>query len=207
MATQEEPQAEPAREIITIITGDAMPLVLDAAQARLWLTSSFAPDWFKDSAHEAESSGRDARRREIIFAVCCAESYLLEWVRDQVLNQDFERLDIYFPLGDQRPVREKWKEVPKRLQGDDLIRAVPDYGREFWADFVQLVKYRNGLLHARASRPDSPDLSQTARPEPNAEDLGSMQARWATSVVATLIRELHSVTGTVPPAWLDWPRK
>ncbi len=41
----------------------------------IWLTYRFAPEWFEDAIHEAQN-GKDhhARRREIIFAVCAAES-------------------------------------------------------------------------------------------------------------------------------------
>ena len=41
----------------------------------IWLNYSFAPEWFNDALTEART-GKDhhARRREILFAVCCAES-------------------------------------------------------------------------------------------------------------------------------------
>ena len=67
----------------------------------IWQTYSFAPEWFADALHEAGQTGNHhARRREIIFAVCFAESYLVEWVRDEVLNRDFNLLNQYFPPGE-----------------------------------------------------------------------------------------------------------
>jgi hypothetical protein len=148
----------------------------------IWLAAVFAPKWFDDAAHEAASVGPDARRREIVFAVCFAESYLLEWVRRDVLK-DLRRLDDYFPPGDRRSVTDRWKEVPKQLHQDGLTRGHPDYGQRFWADFMRLVDYRHGLVHGRASRPDKDDLPEKAKPVPAPGDLDAMpQGRGALRV-------------------------
>jgi hypothetical protein len=201
MATEEEPERR------KILGADTVSFGVDDGETRLWLASTFAPDWFKDSAHEAASSGRDARRREIIFAVCCAESYLLEWVRDEALNQDFARLEKYFKLGDGHGVRKKWKEVPKQLHTDRLVAGHPDYGKPFWQSFDRLVDYRNGLVHAGASRPDSNVLApeDKAKPEPTPHDLEAMPQGWPTRVVVALVRELHASVGTTSPTWLVDP--
>jgi rubredoxin len=75
----------------------ALPLPVVFGIATVWLSYSFAPEWFADALHEARAGGdHHARRREILFSVCCAESYILEWVRDQVLNRQFDRLNKYF---------------------------------------------------------------------------------------------------------------
>jgi hypothetical protein len=45
----------------------------------------FARDWYGDACREAETTfARDlqARRREVVCAACCAESYLVEWTWD-----------------------------------------------------------------------------------------------------------------------------
>lgn len=63
----------------------------------VWNIATFAPEWYADALREALLSGRDARRREIVFAVCCAESYLIEWVRDHVLNKQYNELEKFFP--------------------------------------------------------------------------------------------------------------
>ncbi len=47
--------------------------------------SHYAPDWFADATREAVASTQGdghSRRREIVFAVHCAESYLVEWAGD-----------------------------------------------------------------------------------------------------------------------------
>ena len=65
-------------------------MVIAEGTVELWATASFARAWFSDALEEAGVvNDSDARRREIVFAVCFAESYLLEWVRDVVLSRDF----------------------------------------------------------------------------------------------------------------------
>jgi hypothetical protein len=66
---------------------------------KLWTSSSWARDWFEDALSAAKEAGRHARRRETLFAVCCAESYLFEWVRDEVLKGKYDELAKYFPPG------------------------------------------------------------------------------------------------------------
>ena len=64
----------------------------------LWKFASFSKDWFGDALREAgDMNSMDARRREIVFAVCIAENYLFEWVRDDVLHREFRLVDHYFP--------------------------------------------------------------------------------------------------------------
>jgi hypothetical protein len=68
-----------------IIAPEAATVVSSVGIPTVWLSYSFAAEWFNDALTEARA-GKDhhARRREILFAVCCAESYLVEWIRDQV---------------------------------------------------------------------------------------------------------------------------
>ena len=61
-----------------------------------WLHASFASKWFGDAHREAALEGGDARRREILLAVCFVESYLLEWTRDEALRRDYRALSRYF---------------------------------------------------------------------------------------------------------------
>jgi hypothetical protein len=154
---------------------------------------------------EAVQSGGDARRREILFAVCFAETYLVEWVRDEVLQRKFDGLKGYFPLDDDRGVIRRWKEVPKLLCAQKLIPAPPDYGRRIWRDFTELVDYRNGLVHADASRPQADHTPPEAVPSPNPDDLHQMAPGWPTRAVVALVRELHAKAATDPPKWLVDP--
>jgi hypothetical protein len=188
------------------LTGGRIQSVASLGGGTLWLTYSVAPEWLQDALREART-GNDhhARRREIVFAVCFAESYLVEWVRDEVLNRNFQRLTRYFPSGQIQSVIEKWKEVPKQLKRDGLIPAVPDLGQPYWQDWVNLVEIRNGLVHARSSRPETSLQPAKEKPFPSKGDLDQLPAGWATKVVITLVKRLHEAIGTTTPAWLVEP--
>ena len=168
-----------------------------------WISYNFASDWYADAKNETKNSNHHARRREILFSVACAESYLLEWARDQILKRDHPSLDRYFPPGNNRPIAEKWKDVPKQLKDHGLIHSVPNLGGgSAWGDFLRLVEFRNGLLHARASRPETPGLSASSLPVPSMDQLRSLSPGWACGVVSRLIQELNAAAGTNPPDWI-----
>jgi hypothetical protein len=143
-----------------------------------------------------------------VFAVCAIESYLVEWVRDEVLkivNSDYKRLTEYFTNQESYdPILERWKKVTKRLVEKGAIPAQPDFTQHYWKEFSDLVKFRNGLIHGGASWPDSnsiPDKRKRARP--TNEELVKMDQGWAVGVVAEVIRQLHLAVGTPTPPWLD----
>ena len=58
---------------------------LTLGTSTIWQAYSWARDWFDDAFNETRVSDHRSRRREILFSVCFAESYLFEWVRDEVL--------------------------------------------------------------------------------------------------------------------------
>ncbi len=121
-------------------------LAVSGGAPEVWVHSSFARHWFEDALREARTgTDYNARRREIVFAVCFIESYLFEWVRDEALKRDFKRLRDYLPATDKRGIRERWKEVIKQLGKDGLLPATPDFGLPYWEDFQTLVKFRDGL--------------------------------------------------------------
>ena len=177
----------------------------------VWQTYSFAPEWLEDAIEEARADGNhNARRREIIFAVSFVESYLFEWVRDQVLNRDFDLLAMYFPPSQKKGIRDKWKDVPKKLKSDGAIPAAPDYsrapGQEYWSDFNDLVDMRDGLIHASSSRPETnPQPPGVPGPHPSKRLLDQLQAGDATKAVVALVRHLHSTIRTTAPLWLTEP--
>lgn len=186
-----------------IITPDPAVITLRIPSVTIWKSYHFAPEWFADAMHEAQTgTNHHACRREIIFAVCCAESYLLEWVRDEVLNRDFHRLAEFFPHEDKTGVTEKWKRVPKKLFEKALIPAPPDFGNKYWENWLKLVDLRNGLVHASSSRPESDSLPSKEQPRPSKSDLDQLGGGWALNVVIELIHELHRAAGTTPPTWL-----
>jgi hypothetical protein len=147
-----------------------------------------------------------ARRREILFAVCAAESYLLEWVRDDVLKHDFNQLRNYFPLGEKRGLTQKWKEVPKQLCKDRLLRGTPNLGEKSWRDFKTVICYRDGLVHAGASLPEmKKEPPDGKNPVLTRSMLDSLSPGWAVRVIVALVRDLHNAVGTPTPAWLVEP--
>jgi len=172
----------------------------------VWLTYSFAPEWFSEALNEARSRGAPAStRREIVFAVCAAEAYLLEWVRDDVLDRDFNGLRRYFPWNQRRGILERWKDVTKRLHADGRIKALPAWGGREWQDFVELVSYRDGLVHANASRPATARLAIGELPFPTIAQLLSKPPGWATTTLVTLVDLVHRAVGTHAPTWLQRP--
>jgi hypothetical protein len=168
----------------------------------VWRSFSFAPEWFADAEVEAGLTGHRPRRREILFSVCAAESYIFEWVRDTALNHDFSLLATYFPPDSRRGVKEKFREIPKALHKDGRIKSPLDCGGPEYADFYKLVDVRDGLVHASASRPETSGQRAEERPVPSKDELESLQAGWALGVVRTILEKLHNDTATTRPAWL-----
>jgi hypothetical protein len=175
---------------------------------KAWKSYSFAPEWFADASREAGVEGspglerRGARRREILFAFCAAESYVFEWVRDTVLKHDFEKLDKYFPAGKKRGVREKLKKIPEQLKKDGLVSGALVCRGQEWDDFLEVVAYRDGLVHAAASRPETDGQPENKKPVPPAEVLDALPPGWALEIVRVILRKLHSDTKTPIPDWL-----
>jgi len=164
------------------------------------ITFTFAPEWFADAVREAEKTGHCARRREILFAVCAAESGIVEWVRDAVLERNCDDIARLFPPDKTRGVIEKFTTLPKELVRQGRINASLDCGGGEFRAFRQLVQFRDGLVHAAASRPDRPDLH---RPVPTKYELDDLPPGWAINVVRVLLRKLYADTGTEAPSWLS----
>lgn len=173
----------------------------------VWLTANFAQKWFEDALNEARRGDDiDSVRREIIFAVCFAESYILEWVRDDILKKDFQRLSQYFPANKKRPANEKWKEIPKQLKKDGLISGIPELDKaKYWKPFTDLVEYRNGLVHASVSRPETRGQPVGEAPLPSLSTLNQIKPGQATRVVLELVRDFHQAAGIPVPSWLVDP--
>jgi len=182
---------------------DSVDSFESGTESTLWLTYSFAPEWYSDAESQAAISDHKARRREILFAVTAAESYLVEWVRDSVLNREVEKLKTYFPAGSKRGVSQKYKDVTKQLAADGRIVAPLGCGGTEWLDFKKLVSYRDGLVHASASRPETTGLPDSEMPVPSKSDLDAYPAGQALQIVRTLFQKLHADTNTPVPEWLQ----
>lgn len=204
--TDEKPESR-----IVELKGRADGVATALGTLTAWKSYSYAPEWFAAASREAGIGGspglehRGARMREVLFAACAAESYIFEWVRDTVLNHDYEKLKKYFPAGTKRGVVDKLKEIPKQLHKDGTISGTLDCGGQEWRNFQELVDdYRDGLVHASASRPETDGQPENERPVPAAEALDALPPGWALGVVRVILRKLHTDTKTTPiPAWLS----
>lgn len=180
----------------------------DALACAVWNAANFSQHWYADALREGrEGEDYHALRREIVFATCFAESYIFEWARNIV---GVEAINDYFPPQPRlkhdpryrRKLRKKWREVPTELQADGKIHIAPKLNLSMLG---MLIKYRNGLVHAAASRPTTDSLPAEAKPYPAIEELRKLNHGWAVKIVADLVVELHRQLGTSPPAYVKYP--
>jgi hypothetical protein len=172
-------------------------------------TDDYAESWYKDALIEARSGGGDdTRRREILFAICFAESFLFEWARDKVGHLN---IDNHFPSAPRfardpqyrRGLKDKWNEVPQELHKAGAITICPTL---HLSRLGNLIVYRDGLVHAAASRPAiSPQPCNMAAPFPTRKNLKSLKAGWAVKIVYDLVLELCNQINDPEPAYLQLP--
>lgn len=160
----------------------------------------FAPEWFADAVREAvHGKGLHARRREIIFAVCFAEAYIVEWALHDIFHGDSAKFQVYFPPGRRRrSAIDKWREVPDEMQRDGVIAKAPKRRAAYWQRFQELSEERDRLVHAVVSRPENAPGEARAK-------LEELRAGWAIQTAVDLVKNLHETLGTKPPAWLMLP--
>jgi len=166
------------------------------SKVKVMTDASWAAAWYQDAQQEVTESGLDARRREILFAVCCAECYLFEWVRDVKYASQPSQLLALFPVGDKRGIKEKWKDITSRLLN---LTAAGDAHDQHWDT---LIRYRNGLIHAAASRPQVTGQTTNEGPSPAVSELSNLPGGWALNIVAERIKRLHRDDNTTAPSWL-----
>jgi hypothetical protein len=162
-----------------------------------WISANFSQAWYKDTLTEAQGlDANQSTRREIVFAASFLESYIFEWVRGIKIDGTLK----YFPTeGKLRSLKSKWTSIPAKLHHDGLISKVPNLDL---APLDKLVKYRNGLVHARASRPSTPELAADAQPVPGVDELAKIPHGWALDVAKNLVLQLHTELGTPPPDYV-----
>jgi hypothetical protein len=86
-----------------------------------------------------------------------------------------------------------------------VIPSRPDLGGPHDEDWDRLLDYRNGLVHARASRPKSGAESKEQKPSPELQELDQLGPGWALGVVIERVRRLHRAVGTPVPDWVVNP--
>ena len=93
----------------------------------------------------------------------------------------------------------------KQLADDGRVSKDQDFSGKVWQEFVDLVQYRNGLVHGRSSRPASSGQPNKLKPIPSTDDLDQLASGWAVRIILALLLDLHHTAGTVPPMWLVEP--
>lgn len=169
--------------------------------ATAWQVQSLAPAWFEDAVEQSRLDGVAARRREIAFSVAAAECFLFEVVRDRLMGSDRALLEELFPVGNYSNVREKWKNVAARLFERGVATRRHEFGDAAWSSFHRLVDFRNGLMHARASRPVTGDTPENAKPMPSPEEMQTLEPGWPSATAAKLIQEFSITLGVAKPEW------
>jgi hypothetical protein len=203
--------------------GTTSPITLQAAAVEAALSCGvctvvsvhyYAQHWFEDTFNEAQKSKGDpnARRREILFAVCFAECYLYEWTF-KVLQDHYRAYSPqvailkYYKQGVKHGVKRRWKEVPENLLADTIIAAVPHGGGKHSMEWDALINSRDGFVHSNASRPmvRGVGAGQTPDPQPTPQTLLEMAPGWALRIVVEQVERLHTAAAiaAVPlPTWL-----
>lgn len=169
-----------------------------------WFEETLAPFWIEEALRQTrDASEGQARRREVILAVAAAESYLVEWVRDDVFKRDLKACSAYFLAREQQPVLERWKDIQGELKAARLIPATQDLSSsQAWTSFRTLVATRNALVHGNYSRPRT-TVSPPGKTRPLSPiELDESAPGWAVAIVCALVRELCAAAETSIPAWV-----
>jgi hypothetical protein len=170
-----------------------------------WFEETLAPMWIEQALTTGDLSNvAVARRREVIFAVAAAESFLIEWVRDDVFKRDLKACAVYLLAREQQSILERWKTIPSELVEAHLIPSMPVFASSTaWLEFHTLVATRNSLVHGNYSRPrTTPNIPGRTRPL-TPHELNSAPPGWAVRSVRALVRELCQAAETAPPAWAE----
>lgn len=173
---------------------------------QFWHTASFKYQWLRDTLLESEIDGLDHRRKEVIFAVCFLETFLYEWVREDILKNDYRELATFFPPDRKKGIFSKCKIVFNDLQKAGKVRQGPDWGAAPWQNFTKLVDLRDALIHAAVSRPLQDTDGLVPEKIHEISSFLKLKPGWALSVVVTLATEFYKAAPIDVPSWLLNPK-
>ena len=126
---------------------------IQAGEVTFWTQRRYDRRWHDDAVKEASREGADACRREIIFAVCLAESYLFEWVATVVQREYPGARKAVEQLLD----RERDQEVEEGAQDSLKGRNAPTAPGPRWAS-RQGVEAPSELPQRACARESEPGL-------------------------------------------------
>lgn len=173
---------------------------------------AYAQFWWEDTCSNIPPVGasHDEKghfvRRQIVFAICCVESWFFEWVRDDVLDE-FEEAEDYFD--ELRSVPRRIKEVCRELYAQGELANEPEFGKSAtWDQFIELLKDRNGLVHAVASRPyavvgELTEVEQEPRPKPGRRL--ELAPAGPAQIVLSTVALIAGFDDQPPPDWMELP--
>jgi hypothetical protein len=166
----------------------------------------FAPKWFEDALMETRSPpSLDTKRREIVFATCCIETYLVEWTI-QIIPRPHETVGEFFPEKDRfKRIGVRYDNVAERLKSKDLIPRLPIFDKAHRDELDRLFEFRNALVHGNVSWPIEPSMKVSPPMKVSPQELDEKGLGWAVGVVIKRIKCLHKANDTDPPAWLIEP--
>lgn len=193
------------------------PHWLEDARAEVERGQEFAEELEEEHSPATQQALVRTLHREIVFAVWFAEAFLLEYLRDYVFIHrpgkghrealvafvEREIDDQGRPLWERLGIRRRWKWAVKTLQEEGKLRDEPAFKGQAWQRFqVDLAPFRNGIVHAKISRPVRSGTEESAEPTP--ATLFDRGPGWATCVVTELARALHELNprDTEPPEYL-----
>ena len=182
----------------------AAELAITGHAPTVWQYANLAEQWYRDTQKESEvGDGEGSTRREIVFAACFLESYIFEWVRGSwphQLNECFPPTRRFKddPLF-RATLKEKWKLVPHELHRVGVLdmRASLEL-----SPLGTLIQLRNGLIHARASRPSTSGQSEAEKPRPALGELSVLGHGWALAIAKTLVTQLHEQVRSEAPSYV-----
>lgn len=191
-----------------IIKANSIPPSSKVEAPQFWHTASFMFPWLRDAYLESIEEGREHRRKEVIFAVCFFETFLFEWVRDDILKNDYQALFDFFPPDRHMPIMDRCKTVLNRLHQAKKVLHLPVWGniRE-WEHFSRLVEIRDALAHAAVSRPFQDSRTSSQKDRVPISDFIALRSGWALRVVTVLASELYQAAGMEIPTWLLEPHQ
>lgn len=177
----------------------------EVSSPTLSVGANYAEHWYADALAEVkDSADSNNKRREIVFSTCFLESYIYEWVR----NYGTHFVTKYFSEtakthdGDfyAKGLKNKWKYIPSEIAKE--LGLVQSLTLDL-SGLGELIKFRNGLVHAKASKFYNAFTEKSDQPVPSQEELeGSIKTGWAISVASKLVTSLHEKLNSDVPNYL-----
>lgn len=168
--------------------------------------TNYAGDWYADARGEvSDSANKNNKRREIVFSVFFLESYLYEWVRSQrpdfltsFFDNNAKTLDGKHSL---RGLKYKWQYIPSAIARE--LKLATDFELDLH-ELESLIKFRDGFVHAKASRIYNDNTEEKNLPVPSQEELeNTIQSGWAVTTAKNLVISLHQKIDSDPPGYFQ----